>query len=287
MQTVHDIATLRDALYHHRRAGSRIALVPTMGNLHEGHLRLVDEACARADLVVATLFVNPLQFAPGEDFERYPRTLAADREVLATRGCDLLFAPSVETLYPGGVENPSRIHVPGVSEGLCGGARRGHFDGVATVVSLLFHLVQPDIACFGEKDYQQLAVIRKLVSDQHFPIDIVGVPIVRAADGLALSSRNGYLSAAQRDQAVVFPRALAQAGAALARGEACEVVLERTQRVLVEAGFEIDYLALRAADLTPFDPARTFRARLLGAVYLGTTRLIDNLEVELPGADHG
>ncbi|WP_110685814.1 pantoate--beta-alanine ligase [Salinicola aestuarinus] len=287
MQTVHDIATLRDALSPHRRAGARIALVPTMGNLHEGHLRLVDEARAQADVVVATLFVNPLQFAPGEDLDSYPRTLKDDQGALSARHCDLLFVPSVETLYPGGLENLSQVHVPIVSEGLCGGARRGHFDGVATVVSLLFHLVQPDIACFGEKDYQQLAVIRKLVADLHFPIQIVGVPTVRATDGLALSSRNGYLTPAERARAVAFPRALARAATAITAGQPTRDALDAARADLVQAGLTLDYLELRAPDLSALEPATSSHARLLAAVYLGATRLIDNVDVALPGADHG
>lgn len=169
-----------------------------MGNLHEGHLALVAEARRRGDVVVATIFVNPLQFGPGEDLDAYPRTLAEDQTKLEAAGCDLLFAPETTTLYPRGLEAQTRVSVPGVSEGLCGGDRPGHFDGVATVVTMLFQLVQPDVACFGEKDYQQLAVIRRLVADLHLRVEIVGVPIVRAEDGLALSSRNGYLDAAQR-----------------------------------------------------------------------------------------
>jgi len=287
MQTLHDIAPLREALHEHRRAGRRIALVPTMGNLHEGHLALVDRARELADVVVATLFVNPLQFAPGEDFGRYPRTLAADRDQLTAHGCDLLFAPSAETLYPNGLEAQTRVHVPGVSEGLCGGSRIGHFDGVATVVTLLFHLVQPDVACFGEKDFQQLAVIRKLVSDLHFPIEIVGVPTVRAEDGLALSSRNGYLDATQRRQATALQDTLRRCAQALGRGEDVATALARASHALVEAGLRLDYLELRAPDLAPFDKNRHIQGRLLAAVYLGSTRLIDNVAVALPQAERG
>ena len=187
MRTLQEIPELREALGEYRQRGLRIGLVPTMGNLHAGHLALVEAARRHADVVVATIFVNPLQFGAGEDLDAYPRTLTADQAQLEATGCDLLFAPTVTTLYPHGMDSLSQVRVPVVSEGLCGGSRPGHFDGVATVVSLLFHLVQPDIACFGEKDYQQLAVIRKLVADLHFPIEIIGVPIVRAADGLALA----------------------------------------------------------------------------------------------------
>ena len=225
------------------------ALVPTMGNLHEGHLALVAEARRRGDLVVATIFVNPMQFGPGEDLEAYPRTLAEDQRQLEAAGCHLLFAPETATIYPRGLEAQTRVCVPEVSEGLCGGDRPGHFDGVATVVTMLFHLVQPDVACFGEKDYQQLAVIRRLVADLHLPVEIAGVPIVRAEDGLALSSRNGYLDASQR---AIAP---ALYGQRLVGGH-----------------------RLRLAPVT----TTTRQAVLLTAARLGTTRLIDNLSLTLP-----
>ncbi|WP_110601328.1 pantoate--beta-alanine ligase [Salinicola lusitanus] len=282
MRTLHDIAPLREALQAHRMAGRRIALVPTMGNLHAGHLALVDRARELADVVVATLFVNPLQFGAGEDFGQYPRTLDSDRDELTAHGCDLLFAPGVETLYPGGLDTQTQVHVPDVSEGLCGGTRIGHFDGVATVVSLLFHLVQPDIACFGEKDFQQLAVIRKLVADLHFPIEIVGVPTVRAEDGLALSSRNGYLGAEDRALAPTFHRELSRCREALAGGQSPDDALAQARQALQASGFRLDYLEIRGPALAPFDASRHTEGRLLGAVYLGSTRLIDNLAVSLP-----
>jgi pantoate--beta-alanine ligase len=288
MQTLHEIAPLRERLREHRLAGQRIALVPTMGNLHEGHLALVDRARESADVVVATLFVNPLQFGAGEDFGQYPRTLDSDRDQLTAHGCDLLFAPSVETLYPRGLETQTQVHVPDVSEGLCGGSRIGHFDGVATVVSLLFHLVQPDIACFGEKDFQQLAVIRKLVADLHFPIEIIGVPTVRDKNGLALSSRNGYLTPEQRALAPVLQQTLTHCRDALTRGQPLGAALRDASQALQDAGFRLDYLELRGRDLSPFEPGRDTQAQLLAAVYLGSTRLIDNVAVTLPssaGAD--
>lgn len=285
MQTLHDIAPLRETLHKQRHAGRRIALVPTMGNLHEGHLVLIDRARELADLVVATLFVNPLQFAPGEDFDRYPRTLESDRELLTARGCDVLFAPSVETLYPNGLHTPTQVHVPGVSEGLCGGSRIGHFDGVATVVTLLFHLVQPDVACFGEKDFQQLAVIRKLVADLHFPIEIVGVPTVRAEDGLALSSRNGYLDDSERRQATALHGTLRRCAKALEHGAEVSRALARASDEFAEAGLRLDYLELRTPDLAPFDSELHVQGRLLAAVYLGSTRLIDNLPVVVQRAE--
>ncbi len=281
MRTLQDIPALRELLGEYRRRGQRIGLVPTMGNLHAGHLSLVETARRHADMVVATVFVNPLQFAPGEDLDAYPRTLADDREKLEAAGCDLLFTPSAANLYPRGLDDQTRVCVPAVSEGLCGGSRPGHFDGVSTVVSILFNLVQPDVACFGEKDYQQLAVIRKLVADLHFPIEIVGVPIVRAEDGLALSSRNGYLDAAERATAPELQRTLAALREALEAGEPVETTLEAGLARLHEAGFVPDYLELRAVDLGPVT-ATTRESVLLVAARLGTTRLIDNLTLTLP-----
>ncbi|MBZ9540066.1 pantoate--beta-alanine ligase [Modicisalibacter tunisiensis] len=282
MQTIHDIATLRRTLGEARRAGQRIGLAPTMGNLHRGHLALVAEARRRADLVVASIFVNPLQFGPDEDFASYPRTLDADRAALEDAGCDILFAPAAEAIYPRGTGASSTVHVPDVSEGLCGARRPGHFDGVSTVVSMLFNLVQPDLACFGEKDYQQLAVIRRMVADLHFPVEIVGVPIVRAEDGLALSSRNGYLSAEQRARAPRLQAVLAATREALAGGEAPDAALREGLVRLTEAGFKPDYLELRRADdLGPVTDV-TREAVLLAAAHLGPARLIDNLPVTLP-----
>ncbi|WP_010625692.1 pantoate--beta-alanine ligase [Halomonas sp. KM-1] len=281
MRTLRDIPALREALGEYRRRGQRIGLVPTMGNLHAGHLSLVETARRHADVVIATVFVNPLQFGAGEDLDAYPRTLADDQAKLEAAGCDLLFAPSDATLYPRGLQGLAQVRVPVVSEGLCGGSRPGHFDGVATVVSILFNLVQPDVACFGEKDYQQLAVIRKMVADLHFPIEIVGVPIVRAEDGLALSSRNGYLDARERDTAAELQRTLVALREVLEAGAPIEATLETGLARLREAGFEPDYLELRAADLTPVD-ATTRGAVLLAAARLGKTRLIDNLTLTLP-----
>ena len=216
MRTLQDINELRATLRNYRLKGQRIALVPTMGNLHAGHLALIATARQHADVVVSSLFVNPMQFGPGEDLDAYPRTFEADQRRFTQLSCDLLFAPSVSALYPNGLAAQTRVHVPEVGEGLCGGSRPGHFDGVSTVVSMLFNLVQPDVACFGEKDYQQLAVIRKLVADLHMPIEIIGVPIVRADDGLALSSRNGYLSEQERAIAPTLYRTLCELRDALA-----------------------------------------------------------------------
>ena len=280
MQTFDNIKALQRTLTDWRREGHRIALVPTMGNLHEGHLRLVDAARQHADRVVATVFVNPLQFGPDEDLERYPRTLVEDQQLLAGRGCDLLFAPSVETLYPQGQSSLTRVSVPQVSEGLCGAHRPGHFDGVATIVSLLFHLIRPDVACFGEKDFQQLAVIRKLVRDQHIPIDIIGVPIARDHDGLALSSRNRYLNDDARSQAGGLHQCLVDSAQRLEQGEASTQALARGMEQLEAAGFRPEYLALCDADTlrptTIWQPGSV----LLVAARLGDTRLIDHLSCD-------
>lgn len=258
-----------------RSAGERLALVPTMGNLHAGHLGLVTQAKAHADRVLVTLFVNPSQFGPGEDFERYPRTLDADLEALARVGCDAVFVPAVATIYPEGLPPRTRVCPGPLAEQLCGADRPGHFEGVATVVLRLFNMAEPELALFGQKDYQQLMIIRQLVEDLALPIEIVGAPIARAEDGLALSSRNGYLTAEQRALAPALHRALQ----ALAEGpeglwlERCE-----GERQALEAqGFLVDYLTVRRqADLA--SPEADDRALIaLVAAKLGSTRLIDNL----------
>ncbi|MFG6668655.1 pantoate--beta-alanine ligase [Halomonas sp. HNIBRBA4712] len=282
MRTLHDIATLRDTLDCERRAGRRIALVPTMGNLHAGHMALVTAARERADTVVASLFVNPMQFGPNEDLDAYPRTLEEDQIKLVEAGCGLLFAPYTAALYPNGLDAQTRVRAPGVSEGLCGGARPGHFDGVATVVTMLFNLVQPQVALFGEKDYQQLAVIRKLTADLHLPIEIVGVATQRAEDGLALSSRNGYLNDAERATAPALYRTLLAAKSALEAGEPAPAVLDQAIATLGAAGFSPDYVELKSAELDPVTPD-TVDAVLLAAAKLGPARLIDNLRVRLGG----
>ncbi len=291
MQTVTTGAALRDAV-HRARADNgatddrhqavRVAFVPTMGALHEGHLALVRDARARAGCVVASVFVNPTQFGPHEDFARYPRQPEQDAEMLAGAGCDLLFLPGVETVYPPG--SSTCVEVGGVSEGLEGAARPGHFRGVATVVSALFHLVQPDVAIFGEKDAQQLAVVRRLVRDQHFPIEIVGHPIVREADGLAMSSRNAYLSPEDRRAATVLFRALERARQAIAEGER-EADAVRTllrAELASEARGSVDYADL--VDAESFQPVREIRGAIVIpiAVRFGKTRLLDNLQLTIP-----
>jgi pantoate--beta-alanine ligase len=278
MNTVKTVRELRAAVARARSEGKRIALVPTMGNLHAGHAALVTKASQRADFVVASIFVNPLQFGPSEDLDKYPRTLAADQEKLLNAGCHLLFAPTVEEMYPDGMEGQTRLHVTGVSEGLCGGSRPGHFDGVATVVCKLFNMVQPDMALFGEKDFQQLAVIRKLVRDLNLPIQIFGEPTVRAEDGLALSSRNGYLTEEQRALAPVLQRTLKQLAERIRQGERdFPALLSEGRQQIEAAGLRIDYLEAReSAGLRPAT-AQDHQLVILVAAFLGTTRLIDNL----------
>lgn len=282
MNTVKTVLELRAAVARARGEGKRIAFVPTMGNLHEGHVALVEKAGQRADFVVASIFVNPLQFGPNEDLAKYPRTLVADQEKLVAAGCQLLFHPDAEEMYPHGQEGQTRVSVPGVSEGLCGGSRPGHFEGVATVVTKLFNMVQPDLAVFGEKDFQQLAVIRTLVRDLNMPIQIIGEPTVRAEDGLALSSRNGYLSAEQRAAAPALYRTLQQLASAIRDGNRdFAQLIEAGQASLVSAGFRPDYLEIReASSLRPAE-ANDTQLVILGAAFMGTTRLIDNLAFQL------
>jgi pantoate--beta-alanine ligase len=280
MNTVKTVRELRAAVARARSEGKRIALVPTMGNLHSGHMALVTKAAQRADFVVASIFVNPLQFGPNEDLATYPRTLAADQEQLLQAGCHLLFTPTVEEMYPHGMADQTIVRVPVVSEGLCGGSRPGHFDGVSTVVSKLFNMVQPDIAIFGQKDFQQLAVISALVRDLNMPIQIIGEPTVRAADGLALSSRNGYLTEDQRAAAPALYRVVKQIGQALQNGEKdYPSLLADGVTALEQAGFRPDYLEIRnAVSLRPATPD-DHDLVVLGAAFLGKTRLIDNLHL--------
>ncbi|HFJ9883448.1 TPA: pantoate--beta-alanine ligase [Pseudomonas aeruginosa] len=282
MNTVKTVRELRAAVARARSEGKRIGFVPTMGNLHAGHAALVKKAGERADFVVVSIFVNPLQFGPSEDLDKYPRTLAADQERLLEAGCHLLFTPTVEEIYPDGMDGQTRILVPGVSEGLCGASRPGHFEGVATVVSKLLNMVQPDLALFGEKDFQQLAVIRKLVRDLNLPVQIFGEPTVRAADGLALSSRNGYLDEQQRAAAPAIYRTLRQLGERIRAGaEDFPALLADARQALEQAGLRPDYLEIREPiSLRPGVPGDR-QLVILAAAYLGSTRLIDNLSVHL------
>ncbi|MFZ1494206.1 MAG: pantoate--beta-alanine ligase [Candidatus Competibacter denitrificans] len=278
MQTVHTIAELRAHVSGWRRAGERVALVPTMGNLHRGHIHLVERARAQAPRTVASIFVNPSQFGPKEDFAGYPRTLAEDSRQLEAAGLDLLFAPSVAEMYPRSLETMTQVSVPELSGVLCGASRPIHFRGVATVVSKLFNMAQPDIALFGEKDWQQLMVIRRLVADLDFPIEIIGVPTVRETDGLAMSSRNGYLTSAERAIApALYATLLASAEQLRAGGRDYEQVAADANARLADAGFRPDYFTIRRADdLQP--PGENDRdLRILAAAWLGRARLIDNI----------
>ncbi|KQN36496.1 pantoate--beta-alanine ligase [Sphingomonas sp. Leaf407] len=277
MQIIRRLEALRQALDLYAHAGEGVALVPTMGALHAGHMALVDAARRRAPRTVVSIFVNPKQFGPGEDLARYPRREAADAQMLADHGVDILWAPEVDEMYPAGFA--TTVSVSGVSEVLDGAHRLGHFDGVATVVARLFGQVRPVAAFFGEKDFQQLAVVRRMVADLSLPVEIVGVPTQREDDGLALSSRNIYLDEAERTRAVALPRALGVAERALSRGDDPASAVAGALAALTRAGFDPDYVALVDAE-TLRDPVRGRPARLLAAARLGTTRLIDNIAVD-------
>ncbi|SVH85844.1 pantoate--beta-alanine ligase [Shigella flexneri] len=282
MLIIETLPLLRQQIRRLRMEGKRVALVPTMGNLHNGHMKLVDEAKARADVVVVSIFVNPMQFDRPEDLARYPRTLQEDCEKLNKRKVDLVFAPSVKEIYPNGTETHTYVDVPGLSTMLEGASRPGHFRGVSTIVSKLFNLVQPDIACFGEKDFQQLALIRKMVADMGFDIEIVGVPIMRAKDGLALSSRNGYLTAEQRKIAPGLYKVLSSIADKLQAGERdLDEIITIAGQELNEKGFRADDIQIRDADTLLEVSETSKRAVILVAAWLGDARLIDNKMVGL------
>ncbi|XHI06523.1 pantoate--beta-alanine ligase [Enterobacter hormaechei] len=282
MLIIETLPLLRQQIRRLRMEGKRVALVPTMGNLHDGHMKLVDEAKARADVVVVSIFVNPMQFDRPEDLARYPRTLQEDCEKLNKRKVDLVFAPSVKEIYPNGTETHTYVDVPGLSTMLEGASRPGHFRGVSTIVSKLFNLVQPDIACFGEKDFQQLALIRKMVADMGFDIEIVGVPIMRAKDGLALSSRNGYLTAEQRKIAPGLSKVMStMAEQLLAKELTAEEIIALAEQALNEKGLRADDVQIRDADTLLALTETSKRAVILVAAWLGQARLIDNKVVEL------
>ena len=279
MQIIRDIAMLHRAVTALKQGGKSVALVPTMGALHDGHISLVRMAKRVADHAVVSIFVNPTQFGPNEDFAAYPRDEARDAALLAQQGTALLWAPDVRTMYPDG--HSTHIEVAELGANYCGAARPGHFDGVATVVAKLFNQVRPDVAIFGEKDWQQLAIIRRMARDLDFAIDILGAPIARDTDGLALSSRNAYLAPAQRAAAIAFPQALNAAAKAIAAGSDVAETLAKAEAAIVAGGFDsVDYVAL--ADADSLETLSTFRrpARLLAAARMGKTRLIDNLAVD-------
>lgn len=279
MRTEVTLQGLQAALNPVRLARKSIGFVPTMGNLHQGHIALVKEARKYCDVVVVSIFVNPTQFGAGEDFEKYPRTLEADSQLLADAGCDMIFVPSVQQMY-GNKPQLTTVQVDEIASDLCGKSRPGHFTGVATVVTKLFNMVQPNVAFFGEKDWQQLAVIRHLTTDLCFSIDIVGVPIVRDEQGLALSSRNGYLSVAEKQTAVGIYQTLKMVEQALKAGQTdLDAILQRGRDHLSSQGFEVDYLEARTPELKPVHDLKQDMV-ILAAAKLGSTRLIDNLHIK-------
>lgn len=278
MQTVQDVPALRAAIRGWRSKGQTVGFVPTMGNLHAGHQSLIKLARARTDRVVASIFVNPTQFGPNEDFNRYPRTLLQDQAALADQHCDLLFAPDVGTIYPFGAQHSVSVHVPQITDVLEGAHRPGHFDGMATVVCKLFHLVGPDVAVFGQKDFQQLKVIERMVRDLQLPVKVMSAATLRADDGLALSSRNQYLSVEERSRAVLIHDTLIKMRELFQQGHAWQALEKVATARLTRAGFSPDYAVIRRAD-DLLEPAQDQREGLIAliAARLGTPRLIDNL----------
>lgn len=289
MRTTGNKDQLQARLSEARDKGHRIAFVPTMGNLHEGHMQLVRRAQEQADVVVVSIYVNPLQFGAGEDLDNYPRTLAADKEKLFAEGVQLLYTPETADIYPEGMQRHTQVEVPDLSETLCGSSRPGHFNGVTTIVAKLFNIVRPDIALFGEKDFQQLSIVRKMVADLCMPVQVVGVPTVRDTDGLALSSRNSYLSPSQRRIAPLLHETLASCREAIACGFDNFLQLESHARMrLLQAGFTPDYFAIRDANTLRNVTEDTEEIAILAAARLGGTRLIDNVRLSLnPASDWG
>ncbi len=284
MRIVHQISELRQQIMAWRRTEERIALVPTMGNLHEGHIALVRKARRVADRSVVSIFVNPTQFGPEEDLSAYPRTLEQDSRRLELAGVDVVFAPSVAVVYPHGLNDLTQVMVPRLSRTLCGLSRPGHFEGVALVVSKLFNMVQPDVAVFGEKDRQQLMVIQRMTTDLNMPVEIIGVPTVREADGLAMSSRNSYLSASERAIAPNLHRIIEAAVGRLRAGERdYRGIEDDANAALKEAGFRPDYFAVRRAEDLALADENDIKLLVLAAAWLGHARLIDNCLVMLPG----
>ena len=281
MDIVTSIAAIRGYLGAWRREGLRIVFVPTMGNLHAGHMSLIETARRHGDRFIASIFVNPMQFGPNEDFAHYPRTPTQDERMLADAGCDLMFMPDVAEIYPQGAARSTRVEVPGLSTVLCGEFRPGHFDGVSTIVATLFNIVGPDVAVFGEKDFQQLTIIRKMVADLRMPVKIIGAPTVRDADGLAMSSRNQYLTPDERKAAPTIHGTLQAVAQRLKAGERDFVDLERFGlRALESAGFKPDYFSIRQADNLAQPAPDATALVVLTAARLGKARLIDNVQVK-------
>ena len=282
MQSITEIKSLRSQIKAWRQAGLSVALVPTMGNLHQGHFSLVEKAKNMADKVVVSIFVNPMQFGVNEDLDNYPRTLVADKQGLAELGTDIVFTPTVETIYPNGLDAQSFVDVPDISMGYCGGSRPGHFRGVATVVTKLFNLVQPDYACFGEKDFQQLQVIKTMAHDLSIPVEIIGVATSREVSGLAMSSRNGYLSENQKETATELFRTLNWSAEQLNAGKRdfAEICQQATQR-LQQAGLKPDYFEIAQRDTLKNATLNDSHLVILAAAFLGPVRLIDNLQVDI------
>ncbi|MEC4724435.1 pantoate--beta-alanine ligase [Shewanella sp. D64] len=277
MITTQEIQQIREQVRVWRAKGESIAFVPTMGNLHLGHITLIKEAVQRADHVVASIFVNPMQFGQNEDLDAYPKTLAADTLALSEAGAELLFTPTPEIIYPKGTGQQSYVEVPEIGDQLCGASRPGHFRGVATVVCKLFNIVQPDIALFGRKDFQQLMIIKTMVEDLSLPIEIIGVDTIREVSGLAMSSRNGYLTATQKSQAAILKQTMDKLCADVKQGNSIELAIKKSKQTLIEAGFTPDYLELRSAnDLSKVTDEQS-ELVILVAAYMGKTRLIDNL----------
>ena len=280
MDTITTIAAVREHVRAWRKQGERVAFVPTMGNLHPGHVSLIEAARRHGERFIASIFVNPMQFGPNEDFAHYPRTPREDERMLAGAGCSVMFMPDVAEIYPNGSERATRVEVPGVSRILEGEFRPGHMEGVSTVVAKLFHIVEPDVAVFGEKDFQQLTVIRRMVADLCMPVKIIGAPTVRDRDGLAMSSRNQYLSTEERALAPSIYRALEAAAQRLRAGDVDFASIERAGfQALEHAGFRPDYFSVRnASDLSPATPAAR-ELVILTAARIGKARLIDNVQV--------
>jgi pantoate--beta-alanine ligase len=277
MITTSAISTIREHVNAWRRKGETVAFVPTMGNLHRGHIALVNEAKRRADHVVVSIFVNPMQFSANEDLDGYPRTLAQDSEQLIVAGTEILFTPTPEIMYPKGLAQQTFVEVPDIGDQLCGASRPGHFRGVATIVTKLFNIVQPDIALFGRKDFQQLMIIKTMVEDLSMPIDVIGVETIREKSGLAMSSRNGYLTADEKHLAARLKQVLDNIIHAIQHGEAAQQAITEAERVLISAGFTPDYLQVRNANTLHQATAADTKLIVIAAAYLGKTRLIDNV----------